>query len=323
MKINMAHGGGGSVMGELIDGLFKRHLGNEYLAQGGDAAVLPMAGPMAFTTDSYVVQPLFFPGGDIGRLAVCGTVNDLLTAGATPQFLSAGFILEEGLEMDTLETVVASMAATCREAGVQVVTGDTKVVEGHGGLLINTAGVGAVRPGFAPLPPVPGDSILLSGTLGEHHAAILSRRLHVENAIESDCAPLTDMVGRLLSGGIRVRAMRDVTRGGLGTVLWELARQHRCGMEVVEAQLPVTAAVRGFCAVLGLEPLYMGNEGKMVFVVDGRQEQEALALLQNSAYGANAAVIGRVTEGNDVTLRTGLGGRVIRPLAGEGLPRIC
>ena len=319
----MAHGGGGSVMGELIDGLFKKHLGNEYLSQGGDAAVLPGAGRLAFTTDSYVVQPLFFPGGDIGRLAVCGTVNDLLTAGAEPKFLSAGFILEEGLELDVLEQVVQSMAATCREAGVQVVTGDTKVVEGRGGLMVNTAGVGSIRPGYAPEPMKPGDSILISGTLGEHHAAILSRRMGVENTIVSDCAPLVEMVTRLLDAGVAVRAMRDVTRGGLGTVLWELARKPRCGMEITEANLPVSATIRGFCGILGLDPLYMGNEGKMVFVVAGADEQRALELIRASAYGADAAAIGQVTEGTDVLLRTGLGSRVIRPLAGEGLPRIC
>ncbi len=323
MRINMSHGGGGSVMADLIDTVFKRRLDNPLLRQGGDAAILNLSGSTAFTTDSFVVQPLFFPGGDIGELAVCGTVNDLLTAGATPQYLSAAFVLEEGLEIETLERVVDSMARAAAEAGVSVVTGDTKVVEGRGGLIINTAGISAVHPGHRPLPPQDGDAILLSGTLGEHHAAILSARMGVENDIRSDCAPLNSMVRSLLDAGVAIRAMRDATRGGLGTVLHELSHQYNVALEL-DASLPVSPAVRGFCSILGLDPLYMGNEGKMVFLVAREDAQKALGLLRASPYGENAAIIGRVAQGCGASIATALGGRrTIRPLAGEGLPRIC
>lgn len=323
MKIQMAHGGGGAIMAELIDSVFKARFDNPLLRAGGDAAVLDLQGPTAFTTDSFVVQPLFFPGGDIGELAVCGTVNDILTAGAIPQYLSAAFVLEEGLEIDTLTRVVDSMVRAARQAGVAIVTGDTKVVQGQGGLIINTAGVGAVHPKHKPQPPQPGDAILLSGTLGEHHAAILSARMGVENDIRSDCAPLVAMVRALLDAGIAIRAMRDATRGGLGTVLHELAQQYSVALEL-GAELPVTLQVRGFCSILGLDPLYMGNEGKMVFLVAGADADRALNLLRAAPYGKDAAIIGSVAEGWGASIATALGSRrAIRALAGEGLPRIC
>ena len=324
MRINMAHGGGGAVMAELIDSVFKKHFANPLLLAGGDAAVFDLPGPLAFTTDSYVVQPLFFPGGDIGKLAVCGTVNDLLTAGATPKYLSAAFIIEEGLELSTLEAIVLSMKEAAQQAGVQIVTGDTKVIEGRGGLYINTSGVGTVRQGFAPSPCQMGDAVIVSGNLGEHHAAILSSRMAVENTIQSDCAPLCEMVFSLIDNGISIKAMRDATRGGMGTVLHELSRLLNIGLEIAEESLPVSAEVSGFCGILGLDPLYMGNEGKMVFIVDAKDAARALSLIRQSEYGGNAAIIGRATAGRGATLRTQLGGhRVIRPLAGEGLPRIC
>lgn len=323
MKIQMSHGGGGAIMAELIDTVFKSRFDNPLLRAGGDAAVLDLTGPTAFTTDSFVVQPLFFPGGDIGELAVCGTVNDILTAGALPQYLSAAFVLEEGLEIDTLTRVVDSMARAAAQAGVAIVTGDTKVVQGQGGLIINTAGVGAVHRSHKPQPPQPGDAILLSGTLGEHHAAILSARMGVENDIRSDCAPLVCMVRALLDAGIAIRAMRDATRGGLGTVLHELSHQYSVALEL-GAELPVTPQVRGFCSILGLDPLYMGNEGKMVFLVAADDADRTVDLLRAAPYGKDAAIIGRVAEGRGASIATALGSRrAIRALAGEGLPRIC
>lgn len=324
MKINMAHGGGGTMTQNLIDGLFKKHFRNDLLMKGEDSAVLELSGRTAFTTDSFVVQPLLFPGGDIGKLAVCGTVNDLLTVGAAPRYLSAAFIIEEGMELDTLEAIVQSMAKTANEAGVSIVTGDTKVIEGHGGLLINTSGIGSIRDGYALLPCRDGDALLLSGNLGEHHAAILSQRMGIENNIKSDCAPLGDMVMKLLDAGIMVKSMRDVTRGGLGTILSELAALHGMGIELIESLLPVSAEVKGFCGILGLDPLYMGNEGKMAFIVDKSDTDAALDIIRSSRYGENAALIGHVANGKGVAMRTGIGGiRMISPLAGEGLPRIC
>ena len=324
MKINMSHGGGGTMTQSLIDNVFRKHFGNELLLKGEDSAVLELSGRAAFTTDSFVVQPLFFPGGDIGRLSVCGTVNDLLTVGAEPKYISAAFILEEGLETETLEAAVRSMAEAAGEACVQIVTGDTKVVEGRGGMFVNTSGIGLVHGGFAPLPCRENDAVIVSGNLGEHHAAILSQRMGIENNIRSDCAPLVDMVLRLLDAGIGIRAMRDATRGGLATILCELSALHSAGIEIEEVKLPVSPGIKGFCGILGLDPLYMGNEGKMVFIIDGKDTDHALGLIKSAKYGENAALIGRVTGGRGVVMKTEIGGsRIVAPLAGEGLPRIC
>ncbi|MBC8531480.1 hydrogenase expression/formation protein HypE [Gehongia tenuis] len=322
MKITLAHGSGGETTRALIDQLFVRQFTNPALDSLGDCARVQGFKRLAVTTDSFVVTPLFFPGGDIGKLSVCGTVNDLAMGLAAPRYLTCGFILEEGLELDALERVAASMAKTARKAGVVVVAGDTKVVEGRGGLYINTAGVGEILADFCPM--APGDAILLSGTLGDHHAAILSSRLNVQNAIESDCAPLHVMVQRLVEGGIRVKALRDVTRGGLATILNELAGTHTLRIE--DAALPVSPEVCGLSGLLGLDPLYMANEGKMVAIVDGRDADKALDLLRTSPYGERAVQIGRVTVRNEapVVLQTALGGsRVLGVLYGEGLPRIC
>lgn len=324
MKINMSHGGGGTMTQGLIEEVFRKRLGNEMLLKGEDSAVFEFSGRAAFTTDSFVVQPLFFPGGDIGRLSVCGTVNDLLTAGSTPKYLSAAFILEEGLEIEQLELAVRSMAEAAQEAGVQVVTGDTKVIEGRGGMIVNTTGIGLVRKRYEPAPMREGDAVLVSGNLGEHHAAILSSRMGIENSISSDCAPLCDMVFKLIDAGVAIRAMRDATRGGLATVLCEMAFQRGVGVEIEETKLPVSREVQGFCGILGLDPIYMGNEGKMVFVVDGKDAQRALGIIRSAGYGENAAIIGRATGGRGVVMKTAIGGsRVVAPLAGEGLPRIC
>ena len=328
MKITMAHGSGGKSTSELIETVFEKTFGDPVLSKMEDSAVLPGAGRIALTTDSFVVSPVFFPGGDIGRLCVCGTVNDLLMSGAEPKYLTCGFVLEEGADTEDLRKIARSMSETAKEAGVRIVAGDTKVVEGRGGLFINTAGVGFVPEGtdVGAENCREGDAVLLSGNLGDHHAAILSRRMGIENTIVSDCAPLVKMVSALRKNGIRVHAMRDVTRGGLGTVLNEFASSSGCMITLEEKRLPVSAQVRGFCGVLGLDPLYMGNEGKMVAVVAAEDAERALACMRASRYGENAALIGRVGAAGDSTvlLRTPIGGtRVVGPLYGEGLPRIC
>ena len=325
MKIDMSYGSGGKQTGNLINEVFLKHFSNKTLNKLEDAAVLNISGKIAFTTDSFVVTPLFFRGGNIGTLAVCGTVNDLSMMGAVPRFLTAGFIIEEGADLDTIEKIASTMAAAAKEAGVKIVAGDTKVVEGSGGIYINTSGIGEIlKSGISISSCKPGDAIILSGNLGEHHAAILSHRMGIENQISSDCAPLTSIVKNLLDEGIRVHCMRDVTRGGLATVLNEAAEQSSCGVEIWEEALPVSEKVRGFCDILGLDPLYMANEGKMIAVVPQNQAPKALEAVQRSKYGKNARIIGSVERGRGVRMRTRLqGSRNIDVLYGEGLPRIC
>ena len=326
--VKKIHGSGGTATQELIEEIFSRELDNEYLAEMEDAAAVPGNGRLALTTDSFVVTPLLFPGGDIGRLSVAGTVNDLLCRGSVPKYLTAGFILEEGVPFSVLKTVVSSMAACAREAGVLVVAGDTKVVEGKGGMYINTAGVGFLPEGreIGAKRLRAGDVFLISGSLGDHHAAILSQRLSVENEIKSDAAPLTEMVSRLFDEGIDVRCMRDITRGGLSTILSELAAASKRTILLREADLPVSEAVRSFAGLLGLDPLTMGNEGKAVFFVPEEQGEKALAVIRSSAYGKDAVLAGSVGEEDEgrAYLLTGIGGmRRLSPLQGEGLPRIC
>lgn len=331
-KIIMEHGSGGRATGELISQIFERTFSNDVLSQMEDAAVVPGSGRIAVTTDSFVVTPLEFPGGDIGRLCICGTVNDLLMRGAVPKYITCGFILQEGADIAVLKRLVASMAETAAEAGVEIVAGDTKVVEGNGGIFINTTGVGFVPDSVqisASLAQA-GDVILVSGNLGDHHAAILSSRMEISNSIESDNAPLTDMVQTLLSHEIQVHTLRDVTRGGLATVLKELALSGGLRFEIEEEKLPVSPQVRDFCGLLGLDPLYMGNEGKLVAIMAKEDAKEALELMQKSRYGAQAAIIGAVTEpsaeseAGELVLRTRIGGhRLLDILQGEGLPRIC
>ena len=336
MKITMAHGSGGESTSQLIKDVFAKHFHNEILDKLEDSAVVPGAGKLAVTTDSFVVTPILFPGGDIGRLCVCGTVNDLLMSGAKPMYLTCGCILEEGLDIDVLDKVIASMAETANEAGIKIITGDTKVVEnkgGESGLIINTSGVGFIDEKL----DVPGpfklqdeDRIIISGNLGDHHAAILGTRMGIESNIVSDAAPLCEMVGKLLDNGIRVHAMRDVTRGGLGTVLNEFSSSSKCVIELEEEALPVSPAVKDFCGILGLDPMYMGNEGKMVLSVHGDDAEKAVSLIKESKYGENCCIIGRVekndqtAENNSVVLNTRIGGkRIIGLMYGEGLPRIC
>lgn len=338
-RITMAHGSGGESTAELIAQIFEKELGNPYLSQMEDATILPSGGgKMAVTTDSFVVTPVEFPGGDIGRLCVCGTVNDLLMSGAVPKYLTCGFILEEGLSLETLQRVVHSMAETAKEAGVFVVAGDTKVVENHsgkdGGLIVNTAGVGFLPAGREPLSPekiAAGDAVIVSGNLGDHHAAILGKRMKLENRIRSDNAPLGEMTEALWKEGIRIHEMRDVTRGGLATVLNEFASASHRIITLEEGKLPVSEDVKAFCGILGLDPLYMGNEGKMVCLVAGEDAARAVEVIRQCRYGAQAVQIGTVSEPDPekgerpaLLLHTAIGGRrVLGPLYGEGLPRIC
>lgn len=326
MKITMAHGSGGKATGELIEKIFAGRFSNEILDAMEDCAVVPGTAQIAITTDSFVVTPLEYSGGDIGRLCICGTVNDLLARGAKPKYITCGFIIEEGTDTDLLERIADSMAATASESGVLIVAGDTKVIEGDGGLYINTTGVGIMQEGIdiSCKNCKPEDVVILSGNTGDHHAAILSHRMNIDNTIESDNAPLVDMVEGLLENNIEIHAMRDVTRGGLGTVLCELARSSGVGIEIQEEKIPVDIQVRAFAKILGLDIMHMGNEGKLVAIVPGKDSERALEIIRGRKYGENAQIIGYVTEGAGVTMLTSIGGkRMVGELIGEGLPRIC
>jgi hydrogenase expression/formation protein HypE len=337
--VQMAHGGGGRLMRGLIEGLFlpafrsgqdRAGLGT---APPHDSAVVEVGGTrLAFTTDTFVVSPLFFPGGDIGKLAVYGTVNDLAMAGAKPAWLSAGFILEEGLPMETLRRVVASMREAAEAVGVRIVTGDTKVVDrGKGdGVFVNTAGIGVVAPGVAisPARVAPGDAILLSGDLGRHGIAIMSVRegLGFEGALESDCAPLWGLVEGLLADGLDLHCLRDLTRGGLAAALNEIAWDARVGIELDEAAIPVAPPVASACELLGLDPLYVANEGRLIAILPAHVAARALGVLRSQAATCEAAIIGKVTSAHPgtVAMRSALGGsRIVDLLSGEQMPRIC
>lgn len=326
--ITLDYGSGGKKTAALIDEIIVPALGNAALNSLGDGAVLE--GGLAFSTDSFVVSPLFFPGGDIGKLSVCGTVNDLAMCGAEPKYLSLALIIEEGLPAEDLRRVVASIKSAAEAAGVQVVTGDTKVVErGRGdGLYINTAGIGLVKyPGLGPDKMRPGDAVLISGTAGDHGAAVmLARDGLMEGEIRSDCAALNGLAFALLDSGAQVRVLRDPTRGGVATTLCEFAESAKLGIELDEAAIPVRRDVSAACALLGLDPLYCANEGKMLAVVAPEDAQSALAALRSRPEGENAAIIGRVTveRPGRVALRTAAGGaRLLQKLAGAQLPRIC
>lgn len=330
MIITMAHGSGGAATSELIDEIFVKAFDNKVLTELEDSAVVEGSGRIAMTTDSFVVTPIEFPGGDIGRLCVCGTVNDLLMRGATPKYLTCGFIIQEGADTQVLQKIVKSMADTAKEAGVNIVAGDTKVVEGNGQIVINTAGVGFVPEGIniSAKNITAGDVIIVSGNLGDHHAAILGSRLAIDNKIESDNAPLGEMVKGLLEADIPVHTLRDVTRGGLATVLKELSESSKVRIELEEDALPVSNQVRDFCGLLGLDPLYMGNEGKMIAAVPAEYADKAVEIIRSSRYGEKATVIGQVLETEnpkgELYLKTAIGGlRALDVLQGEGLPRIC
>ncbi|ACT06282.1 hydrogenase expression/formation protein HypE [Dickeya chrysanthemi Ech1591] len=334
-EITLAHGSGGQAMQQLIEGLFLQEFDNPLLAEREDQARLPLAAlsaqgdRLAFTTDSYVIDPIEFPGGDIGKLAVCGTVNDLAVSGALPRYLSCGFILEEGLAGETLLRIVNSMAQTARDAGIQIVTGDTKVVPRGAAdkIFINTAGIGVipqhVQWGTGEIRP--GDRLIVSGTLGDHGATILNLRekLGLEAELTSDCAVLAPLIAplRQIEG---VRALRDATRGGVTAILHEFAQASGCGMEIQESALPVKTAVRGICELLGLEALNFANEGKLVLAVSPDAESRVLDALQSHPLGRDAAVIGSVTDKKQVRLCGVFGtSRLLDLPHSEPMPRIC
>lgn len=331
--VRLAHGGGGRRMHELLEGLLLPNFGSQQLLERHDGATLNIAGArLAFTTDSYVVKPLFFPGGDIGTLAINGTVNDLAMCGARPLYLSSAFILEEGFPMESLRCVVESMLITAAEAHVQLVTGDTKVVDkGNGdGIFINTAGIGVVKHGLNIVPSAvrPGDTVLLSGDVGRHGIAIMAVRegLSFETAIESDCAPLWEPVAALLEAGIEIHCLRDLTRGGLSSGLIEIAETARVRVSIEEMLVPVREDVAGACEILGLDPLYLANEGRFVAFVPEHETAGALEILSQHSVSRGAVQIGRVLEkpAAIVTMKSRLGTeRLIDMLSGEQLPRIC
>ncbi|MFG1187510.1 MULTISPECIES: hydrogenase expression/formation protein HypE [Xanthobacter] len=336
--VTLAHGGGGSAMRDLIDDVFLSAFSGEGRAAPEDqarfdlAALMARGDRLAFTTDGFVVDPLFFPGGDIGKLAVCGTVNDLAVGGATPVALSCAIIIEEGLEVETLRRVVRSMAETAHAAGVAIATGDTKVVA-RGAcdkLFITTTGIGVIRAGLdvGVTKARPGDKVIVNGLLGDHGAAILNARgdLALDTAIESDCAPLNGLIDTLISAAPGLRMMRDATRGGIAAVVNELAEASKVGIRLDELSLPMRPEVMGFCEILGLDPLYLANEGKILAVVPAEESDAALAALRAHPLGREAAVIGEVTSERPgrVVMRTRFGGeRIVDMLVGDQLPRIC
>jgi hydrogenase expression/formation protein HypE len=332
-RVLLGHGSGGKLSAELVRDVFLPAFQNAALAKLDDQAIVNINGSrIAITTDSFVVKPLFFPGGDIGSLAVHGTINDLVMGGAQPLFLSAAFIIEEGFSMDALQRVVGSLQRAAEEAGVQVVTGDTKVVEkGKGdGLFINTTGIGVLADGIelSADRARPGDKVLLSGSIGDHGIAILAQRegLEFESAIESDSAALHTLVAEMLHATTAIRCMRDPTRGGLSSTLNEIAGQSRVGIELNEQAIPIREDVRGACEMLGLDPLYVANEGKLVAIVAPEGADDLLASMRRHLLGKQAQIIGTVNDKNSglVTMRTTLGTtRIVDMLSGDQLPRIC
>ena len=332
--VQMAHGGGGRWMRALIEEVFLPALGGPGPRRPPhDSAVIQVGDRrLAFTTDTFVVSPLVFPGGDIGKLAVYGTVNDLAMAGARPGWLSAGFVLEEGLPMEMLRRIVASMRQAADEVGVEIVTGDTKVVDrGKGdGIFINTAGIGLVPPGIeiSPARVAAGDAVLVSGDLGRHGIAIMSVRegLRFDGALPSDCGSLVGLVETLIAAGVELHCLRDLTRGGLAAAMNEIALDARVGIELVEQAIPVAGPVAGACELLGLDPLYVANEGRLTAFVPAAAAERALKVTQNHPAASQPAIIGRVTVSHPgtVVLRSALGGdRILDLLAGEQMPRIC
>jgi hydrogenase expression/formation protein HypE len=329
----LGHGSGGKLSAELLRDIFLPAFANPVLDRLEDQAAISIGGArLAFTTDSFVVKPLFFRGGDIGSLAVHGTVNDLAVGGARPLYLSAAFILEEGFAMEALRRIVESMTAAARRAGVEIVTGDTKVVErGSGdGVYINTTGIGLIRDGLnlSAGSATPGDAVILSGSLGDHGIAILSERegLELESEVRSDSAALNTLVDAMLGASLQIRCMRDPTRGGLASTLNEIAGQSRVGIEIDERTIRVNDAVRGACELLGFDPLYVANEGKLAAVVERDAAQAVVAAMRRHPLGRDAAIIGSVTGAHPgmVTMRTAFGTtRIVDMLAGDQLPRIC
>ncbi|MEK6556771.1 MAG: hydrogenase expression/formation protein HypE [Candidatus Margulisiibacteriota bacterium] len=332
-KILLEHWSGGKLSHDMIKQIFLPRFSNPFLEPLDDSAkITNQHGSIAFTTDSYVVNPIFFPGGDIGKLAVCGTVNDLSMIGATPSYLSLSLIVEEGFSIDLLKQIVSSISEVAEQTGVNIVTGDTKVVE-HGAadqLFINTAGIGWIRPGvnLSGVNAKPGDKILLNGYLGDHEMAVLSQRegFKFQGELKSDCAPLNDLVGKMLDACPSIRCMRDPTRGGLATTLNEIASMSNVGMVIEEEKIPLRESVKGISELLGLDPLYLANEGKLIAICPPNEAERLLEVMKNHLFGRNAEIIGRVTEENQkrVILHTLIGGhRILDMLTGGQYPRIC
>ncbi|MBI2412566.1 MAG: hydrogenase expression/formation protein HypE [Deltaproteobacteria bacterium] len=332
-NILLGHGSGGKLTRRLIEDVFATAFKNDLLAPLNDQAIFSLPpGRLAFTTDSYVVNPIVFPGGDIGKLSVCGTINDLAVGGAEPAYLSASFIIEEGMEMDELSEIVRSMAETAASSGVSIVTGDTKVVERGKGdrVFITTTGIGVVRDSIdlSPSHIRHGDAVILSGSIGDHGIAIMTKRegIEMDVPVESDCAALHTLTRDMLSTGGEIRAMRDPTRGGLATVLNEFAASSGTAIAVREDSIPVKEAVKGACEILGFDPLYLANEGKLVAVVAKGSAEKILSAMKKNPLGRDAAIIGEVREAprGKVLLETSIGNmRIIDMLSGEQLPRIC
>ena len=332
-KVLLAHGGGGKLMQSLIDKMFRLSFSNSLLAQNHDSTVIDIkASKIAFTTDSYVVKPIFFPGGDIGTLAVNGTVNDLAMSGAEPRYISIGMIIEEGFSMEDLWKVVQSINASAKEAGVEIVTGDTKVVDKGKGdsIFINSSGIGLIEKdlNISPANIKPGDLIIVNGDLGRHGIAIMAERegLAFESKIKSDCAPLNGIVKKLIDSGIDIHCMRDLTRGGLSSALNELAESSKTEILIDDISIPVHEDVQGACEILVFDPLYVANEGKFVVFVNPNNANKCLELMKSHPFGTESAIIGKVTGGTRpiVKLKSRIGTvRILDMLSGEQLPRIC
>ncbi len=331
-KITLAHGAGGKMSQELMEQVILPAYGNPLLNEMHDGAAVNMSGHVAFTTDSYVVQPLFFAGGNIGKLAVCGTVNDLAMTGAIPRYISAGLILEEGFPIADLKRILATMRQMADEAGIYIVTGDTKVVDKGkaDGIFINTAGIGDIIPGtqISPKHVKPGMKVILSGYIGDHAAAIMAGRhdLALPESVRTDCAPLNHMTQAMLAAAPDIAVLRDPTRGGVAAVLNEIAEASNCGILIDEEQIPIHPEVQGVCDILGFDPLYLANEGKCVAFVPADKADAVLAAMQVDKYGKNARVIGEVTAeaAGQVGMRTAIGGiRVVDMPLGNIVPRIC
>ncbi|TLX75733.1 hydrogenase expression/formation protein HypE [Labilibacter sediminis] len=334
-RIILGHGSGGKLMHQLITDLFFKYFNNEALKKSTDSAILEIPGMhLAFTTDSYIVDPLFFPGGNIGKLAICGTINDLAVSGAHPQFISVGFIIEEGYPLTKLEEIVQTMAFEAKKAGVQIVTGDTKVVnKGKADkVFINTSGIGIIKDEHKHIATgnkiAPGDLLFVNGTLGDHAMAVLTARedLPLRTDIQSDCTCLHHLIENILDAGIHVKFMRDLTRGGLATVLDEIASGKNFGIEINEKDIPIKESVKALCEVLGFDALHLANEGKVLIVVDKTDETAIQEILHNDVLGKSYRMIGKITDNykGEVVMNSIIGGkRLVKMLAGEQLPRIC
>jgi len=334
-KVLLGHGSGGKLSHDLISSLFVKYFDNHYLDKQADSAILEITDShLSFTTDSFVVDPIFFPGGDIGKLAVCGTVNDLAVSGATPLYLSAGFIIEEGFPFDDLESIVRSMAAEAINAGIVIVTGDTKVVNRGkcDKIFINTAGIGTIKKQNIHIGDgnkiKPGDKIIINGSVGDHGMAVLSARqeLNIQSDIQSDCASLNGLIHNILAASDGIKFMRDATRGGLATVLSELVKKKNYGITLEEPDIFVRPKVRAFCELLGFDPLYVANEGKVVIIAGELSALKIIQTMQDHELGKDARIIGEIVEGypGKAWVNTGIGGkRILDMLAGEQLPRIC